>query len=315
MYDVVFRHAHNELAAAGRSWEHIKHLLVVLGAPIAIPRLTVLEKVLRSVLIAPLSYLNESFGALSYFLNQYDSKVWLLPSLDNYTAHAHKKERKDIVNRLQDLAIEHSARILILSGGMRVAAVGCFYARRDLHVAAKHDYRYMANIVSSPMVNKPLSPKAATFVVQQNKQHYFDADTDETLLKMFVKDNMINDGDRDCDHEKKATPTGHIMPCRNFVKLAENFSRKNNSSSSSKNQTTTSLIMPPLVEGVTGFSKQTLCTKGSGERVKSVIMGRSGASMGNNLEMTGAWISTSVWRKTGRTATATPHAIKLMYQA
>ena len=252
-YDAVFRHANNELAVATRSGEPIKHLLVILGPPIAVPRLTVLERIFQSVLMAPMSCLNRRFGVFGSFLNFYDSKVWLLPSLDNYTALAHKKERQDLVDRLQNVAAAHSVRILILSGGMRAAAVGCFYASRDLRVAAEHDHRFMVNVVSSPMVNKPLPHRPADFVASRNKRHYFDPDTDETLINMFDKnpDTITINSHLDSEHSNHAASGGHvIMASRNYLILAENSSKNNN-----HNQTTaTSVMMPPLLDEVSGFS-------------------------------------------------------------
>ena len=90
------------------------------------------------------------------FFNHFDGSVDLLDDLDDhYTARTHKKERHFLVDQLQALASEFSVRISILGGDVHLAAVGRFYSNPELNIPISGDHRYMANIISSAIVNKP----------------------------------------------------------------------------------------------------------------------------------------------------------------
>lgn len=71
---------------------------------------------------------------------------------------------------------------------MHLAALGRFYSNPKLKVAAEEDKRYMANIVSSAIVNKPPPQAVANLLARRNKIHHLDHDTDKTLLDLFDKD-------------------------------------------------------------------------------------------------------------------------------
>lgn len=88
--------------------------------------------------------------------NHFDGSVDLLDDLDDhYTAKAHKRERQMLVERFQALASEFSVRVTILGGDVHLAAVGRFYSNPKLGIPISRDHRYMANIISSAIVNKP----------------------------------------------------------------------------------------------------------------------------------------------------------------
>jgi len=115
--------------------------------------------------------------------------VDLLDDLDDhYTARTHKKERLYLVHELQKLASEFSVRISILGGDVHLAAVGRFYSNPKLGIPIDNDHRYMANIISSAIVNKPPPPAVANLLARRNKIHHLDLDTDETLMRFFDKD-------------------------------------------------------------------------------------------------------------------------------
>ena len=136
---------------------------------------------------------------------------------DHYTARTHKKERLFIVKELQALAAEHSVRITILGGDVHLAAVGRFYSNPKLNVPIGGDHRYMANIVSSAIVNKPPPQAVANLLARRNKIHHLDHDTDETLMKVF---------DKDPGNTSKTSSSNHVtMPSRNWAMLTENSSR------------------------------------------------------------------------------------------
>jgi len=130
-YDLIFDRLWKELGEAKSSSSPIKHLIVLLGIPIAYPRLTWLENVLQSPLIGPIKFLNKRFGVAGGLFNKFDGSVDLLDDLDDhYTARTHKKERLQLVLDLQNLAAEFSVRITILGGDVHLAAVGRFYQTR-----------------------------------------------------------------------------------------------------------------------------------------------------------------------------------------
>lgn len=184
-YDQIFSRASRELEANPK----IRHLVLLLGVPIAYPRLQWLENILQSPIIGPIRFLNKRFGVAGGFFNHFDGAVDLLDDLDDhYTAHQHKKERKELVLRLQALAKERNIRITILGGDVHLAALGRFYSNPKLNIPTEHDWRYMANIVSSAITNKPPPTAVANLLARRNKIHHLDHDTDETLLNLFNKD-------------------------------------------------------------------------------------------------------------------------------
>ncbi|KAI9845329.1 MAG: hypothetical protein M1837_004951 [Sclerophora amabilis] len=210
-YDLVFQRLNTELAhKAGQ----IKHLVVLLGVPIAYPRLIWLENILTSPIIGPIRFLNKRFGVAGGLFNSFDGQVDLLDDLDDhYTARQHKKERKELMHRLQNLAAQYSVRVTILGGDVHLAAVGRFYSNPKLHLPTEHDHRYMANIVSSAITNKPPPKAVANMLASRNKIHRLDHDTDETLMDLF---------DKPPGGVPKAANKNHsTMPSRNYAILTE----------------------------------------------------------------------------------------------
>merc|ERR1711964_838633 len=111
-YQIIFSRLRKELAAAKASSSPIQHLVVLLGIPIAYPRLTWLENIFSSPIIAPIKFLHKRFGFGGGFFNHFDGSVDLLDDLDDhYTARTHKKERLFLIHQLQALASEFSVRI------------------------------------------------------------------------------------------------------------------------------------------------------------------------------------------------------------
>ncbi|KAI9051101.1 hypothetical protein LZ554_005205 [Drepanopeziza brunnea f. sp. 'monogermtubi'] len=214
-YDIIFSRLQKELSAYKSSSTPIQHLVVLLGIPIAYPRLTWLENIFSSPIIAPIKFLNKRFGFGGSFFNAFDGSVDLLDDLDDhYTARTHKKERLFLVRQLQALASEFSVRITILGGDVHLAAVGRFYSNPKLEIPVANDYRYMANIISSAIVNKPPPQAVANLLARRNKLHHLDHDTDETLMKFFDKDPG--------DVSKTSSSNKVTMPSRNWAVITEN---------------------------------------------------------------------------------------------
>lgn len=225
-YDLIFARMENEF----RSNPGIKHLILLLGVPIAYPRLQWLENIFSSPIIAPIRLLNKRFGLAGGLFNKFDGQIDLLDDLDDhYTARNHKHERRELMQRLQALAQAHSVRISILGGDVHLAAIGRFYSNPELGIQAEHDWRYMPNIISSAITNKPPPAAVANLLAKRNKIHHLDHETDETLLEIFNHDpGMHADAleERKTTGEKgpgkKSSDANHAtMPSRNYAIIAE----------------------------------------------------------------------------------------------
>ena len=211
-YNLIFDRLRRELQAAHGE---IKHFILLLGVPIAYPRLAWLENILSSPLIAPIRLLNKRFGIGGDLFNKFDGQVDLLDDLDDhYTAKHHKKERRELIVRLQKLAEEFSIRVTILGGDVHLGALGRFYSNPKTEVIAEHDPRYMANIISSAITNKPPPKAVANLLAKRNKCHHLrDGNTDEMLLKLF---------DKQPGGHMKSNETNHAtMPSRNYACITE----------------------------------------------------------------------------------------------
>jgi hypothetical protein len=211
-YDLIFERLRSEFAAARGE---IKHLILLLGVPIAYPRLAWLENIFTSPLMGPVRFLNKRFGFAGGFFNKFDGSVDLLDDLDDhYTARHHKSERRELVVRLQKLAAEHSVRVTILGGDVHLAALGRFYSTPANNMDPLEDPRYMANIISSAITNKPPPKAVANLLARRNKIHHLrDGNTDETLLKLFDQ--------QPGGQMKSATWNQCTMPSRNYACITE----------------------------------------------------------------------------------------------
>ncbi|KAI0849631.1 hypothetical protein F5Y00DRAFT_269048 [Daldinia vernicosa] len=187
-----------------------QHLLVLLGVPIAYPRLVWLENILTSRLMDPIKALGKA-GMLGGFLNRFDGGVEVLDDLDDHwTAKNHKDERRVVIEDLQDLAADKSVRVTILSGDVHLAAIGQFYSNPKQELAKHNDFRYMPNIVSSAIANTPPPDIMADILNKRNKVHHFDKETDEDMIPIFT--NGV-DG--------KPRNNKRLLPHRNWCSIRE----------------------------------------------------------------------------------------------
>jgi len=173
-----------------------------------------------TLLQSTILYLREAFWQLTSskggsFFNKFDGSVDLLDDLDDHwTARTHKAERKYLINSLQNISATHNLRITILSGDVHLAAVGRFYSDVKRGVDPLADQRYMANIISSAIVNKPPPAPVANLLAHRNKIHHMGHKTDETLLSFF---------DKQPGGKKKAGKNNFVtMPSRNYAMITEN---------------------------------------------------------------------------------------------
>ncbi|KAI0158152.1 hypothetical protein GGR57DRAFT_36959 [Xylariaceae sp. FL1272] len=187
-----------------------QHLLVLLGVPIAYPRLVWLENILTSRLLDPIKALGKA-GLLGNFLNNFDGGVEVLDDLDDHwTAKNHKEERRFVIEDLQDLAADKSVRVTILSGDVHLAAAGQFYSNPKLKILKHNDFRYMPNIISSAIANTPPPDLLADVLNKRNKVHHFDKETDESMIPLFTH-----------GVDGKARNNKHLLPHRNWCSIRE----------------------------------------------------------------------------------------------
>ncbi|KAI1378685.1 hypothetical protein F4677DRAFT_375059 [Hypoxylon crocopeplum] len=187
-----------------------EHLLVLLGVPIAYPRLVWLENILTSRLMDPIKALGKA-GLLGNFLNRFDGGVEVLDDLDDHwTAKNHKDERRFVIEDLQDLAADKSVRITILSGDVHLAAVGQFYSNPKQNIPKHEDFRYIPNVISSAIANTPPPDIMADILNRRNKIHHFDKETDEDMIPIF-----------ESGVDGKPRNNKRLLPHRNWCSIRE----------------------------------------------------------------------------------------------
>ncbi|KAL8904043.1 MAG: hypothetical protein Q9207_003535 [Kuettlingeria erythrocarpa] len=207
-YDLVFDRCRREIIEG-----ETKHLIVLLGVPIAYPRLNFLENVLTSRLMDPIKALGRA-GLLGGFINKFDGGVEILDDLDDHwTAKHHKEERQWFIQELQELAADKSVRVTILGGDVHLAAIGQFYSNPQLNVQKDRDHRYIPNVISSAIVNTPPPEMMADIMNKRNKKHYLDREDKQTLEDMIPMFTHDVDG--------KARNNKHLLPRRNWCSIRE----------------------------------------------------------------------------------------------
>ncbi|QNQ00233.1 Conserved hypothetical protein [Yarrowia lipolytica] len=214
-YQLNFQRIEKELAAAKGE---IKHLLLMIGVPMAYPRLVWLERLLTSPLLAPIRYLSRRKVVAAGLVNEFDGRVEILDDLDDHwCAQRHKKERNALVERLFELAQKYSVRITILSGDVHLAGIGRFYTKslnptkhHKVSVPVINDHRNMLNVISSAIVNTPPPDTMADFLNKRNKVHHFDFKTDENMVSIFP-----------CDVDGSHRNNKRLLPRRNWCSIIE----------------------------------------------------------------------------------------------
>ena len=168
-YHVILDRCHREIVDG-----ETKHLIVLLGVPIAYPRLVWLENLLTSRAMDPIKAVAR-MSFMGGYLNKFDGGVEVLDDLDSqWTAQNHKAERHWLIEELQELAAEKSVRITFLSGNAQLAAVGQFYSNPKLGIRKDRDHRYMPNVISSAIVNAPPPDMMADVLNKRDKIHHLD---------------------------------------------------------------------------------------------------------------------------------------------
>lgn len=200
-YNLLFQRVFKEIESSqGHANQRINHLLVMLGIPIAYPRLVWLEWLFSSKLLAPLKYLSKKDIIGHGLINDFNGDVELLDDLnDHWCARYHKAERNFLVSKLQDLSAKYGIRVTILSGDVHLASIGRFRSKlRNGQIKNKnstmnvnifenpeYDNRLMFNVISSAVVNTPPPDAMARLLQERNKLHHFDDETEENNIDIF----------------------------------------------------------------------------------------------------------------------------------
>ena len=95
-------------------------------------------------------------------------------------------------------------------GGANLAAVGQFYSDPNLQIPKDKDYRYMPNVISSPIVDAPLSEIMTDTLNKRNKVHTLDLKTVEDMRAMFWH-----------DVEGRPRNNKRLLPRRNWCSIRE----------------------------------------------------------------------------------------------
>ncbi|GJJ11970.1 hypothetical protein Clacol_006208 [Clathrus columnatus] len=128
-------------------------------------------------------------------VNKFNADAELLDDLnDHWTAKSHKKERNELIEWMQELALVKRLRVTFLSGDVHCAAVGLLKTLakpKEDSVSPGQDHRYMLNVVTSAIVNTPPPNGVLTMVglladKKHRTMHY--TDTDECMVPLFERD-------------------------------------------------------------------------------------------------------------------------------
>lgn len=165
----------------------VEHLIILLGVPLAYPRMVFLERTLSSS-FNPLIMLAK--GVSPGFTNKFNGQVELLDDLnDHWCAGPHKHERNWLVERVQELALEKQLRISFMSGDVHACGVGVFFGYHQHDPSL--DPKYMLAVITSAIVNSPPPPAVINMLNKlASKKHrsLFKIGTKESMVPLFEED-------------------------------------------------------------------------------------------------------------------------------
>lgn len=225
-YALVFERLEKEIAK-----NKMDHLMVMLGVPIAYPRLVWLEWIFSSKFLAPIKYLSKKGFIPGSLVNDFNGDVELLDDLnDHWCARHHKKERNFLIAKLQDFGAKHGVRITILSGDVHLTSVGRFRSKIHSHSLAgadegevkrvlgepENDVRLMFNVISSAVVNTPPPTAMSGLLQKRSGIHHFDKETDEDVVPLFKTD--VDGSDRAYYSFMNRRNWSDLLPVENVLK-------------------------------------------------------------------------------------------------
>lgn len=184
-YELIFERLKIEFTKSNKVNKPMKHLYVLLGVPIAYPRMVWIERLMDSPLVSPLKFLARKGIIARGLVNEFDGQIELLDDLnDHWCAHHHKKERNLLIERLIKFGSDNGVRITILSGDVHLGCISRFRSC-DSEILASSDPNFIINIISSAIVNAPPPNGMAKFLSIRAKKHVFNKSTVEDMVPMF----------------------------------------------------------------------------------------------------------------------------------
>lgn len=162
----------------------VKHLVILLGVPLAYPRMVFVEKILSNS-SNPIVMLAKKLNR--GFTNSFDERPELLDDLgDHWCAGPHKKERNHLVRELQELAQARGIRISFVSGDVHAGGAGVFSSMT--HPDPASDPKYMLAMITSAIVNTPPPPALISILNKLaaiKHRSLFYIGTKETMVGLF----------------------------------------------------------------------------------------------------------------------------------
>lgn len=204
-YKKMFERLESELA----SNTEVRHVMLVLSTPITYPRMPWIETVMSNSFLKPIRWLARKGYIYKKFRNDYDNHIEIFDDLnDQWCVRAHRRERHQLISRLQQLALKFHARVTIFSGDVHLAAVGRFRSVEKMN--PEFDHRLIICPISSGITTATPPEALADFIDKRNKLRYLGLETVEDLIKLFNED-------IDGSYRKNQT----TMPRRNYCIIEE----------------------------------------------------------------------------------------------
>lgn len=198
-YDKIFNRVRSDLPPG------VEHLVILLGVPLAYPRMVFLERALSSSL-NPLIVLAK--GICPGFTNSFNGQVELLDDLgDHWCASGpHKKERNKLICQVNELALEKHVRVSWISGDVHCASASVLHSSHFRDPA--QDPKFSLQVVTSAIVNAPPPPAVIAMLNKlAQKKH-------RTLLWAGVAEHAVPTFDEGLDGQKQKTK--YIVGARNW---------------------------------------------------------------------------------------------------
>lgn len=165
----------------------VEHLVILLGVPLAYPRMVFLEKALTSS-FNPLILLAK--GISPGFTNDFNGQVELLDDLnDHWCAQGHKRERNALVCQIQEVALAKHLRVSFISGDVHAGGFSMFHGYHAHDPAL--DPKMMLAVITSAIVNAPPPPPVISMLNKLAKKKHrslYYAGIKEASIPVFETD-------------------------------------------------------------------------------------------------------------------------------
>ncbi|CAO1636227.1 unnamed protein product [Parajaminaea phylloscopi] len=198
-YDKIFSRVRSDVPAG------VDHLVILLGVPLAYPRMVFLERTLSSSLNP---FIMLAKGLSPGFTNSFNGQVELLDDLgDHWCAGGpHKKERNKLICDVNELALEKHFRVSWISGDVHCASASVLHSSHS-HDPAR-DPKFSLQVVTSAIVNAPPPPAVIAMLNRlAQKKH-------RTLLWAGIAEHAVPTFEEGLDGQKQKAK--YIAGARNW---------------------------------------------------------------------------------------------------